>query len=81
MVDIWRCNALAVRVFEQCQIKTLGGFSVRWEGISSEEIRSACDLLQIPPEQWPDLVGPVRYMGSVASNAFNKRAAASEQSK
>lgn len=45
-------------------------------GIEIAEIRSACELLELPHEQWAGVTWDVRYMGRRVARVRNQRAAA-----
>jgi hypothetical protein len=52
----------------------MGG--VWWQGIEIAEIRSACELLELPQKNWAGVTWDVRYMGRCVANVRNQKAAA-----
>lgn len=80
-VCVWSCNWQPVEVFECCRIELVGGLGASYDGISSGEVRSACDLLDVPRSDWPDVLTDVQYMGRVVSAALNKRIADAPRNK
>lgn len=76
-VVLWRENLTTFEVFTRCQWQTsvLSGMdgAVRvFEGISAQEIRAACELLDVPRGEWRDVVMGVSVMQAAAQPVLNQ---------
>lgn len=76
VVDVWTCNLTAARVFQLCTVQgiSIGMGGVWWQGIEIGEIRNACEMLELPHEQWAGITWDVRYMGRCVAQERNQRA-------
>ena len=75
-IDVWSCNWVSVAVFECCRLDVVGGWAPSYNGISSQEIASACELLGVPQADRCDITEDVQWMGRVVTGALNRRIAA-----
>lgn len=76
-VDVLECNILYVELFTFCQPEltaTFGGFL--WRNIAPGEIYAVCQLRQVEPRIWPDVLENLMFMGSVVSGYLNKKGTA-----
>lgn len=51
------------------------GMGIFWQGVSVSEIQSTCVLLQVPQEEWLDVLDGVQHMAHVVATIRNERAA------
>lgn len=70
---VWAINERSVQVFSHCRLDLVAGMAVIYNGIAPAEIRATLDLLRIEPDEWPDLLDDVQFMGRAASAALNER--------
>jgi hypothetical protein len=64
----------SVDAFRLCVVEGIGhGFGVVWQGINPAQVRSACEMLHFPQEEWSDISRDVSYMGDVVADSRNKR--------
>lgn len=76
-VVVWAENWNIVQVFTRCQwqrsvLSGMAGAVRVWEGISAQEVRAACDLLDIPRAEWPDLMWGIAEMVRTAQPLLNE---------
>lgn len=72
-VDVWPCNARALRVFEQCQLSYVGGMSAACIGLSAAEVAAALDGCNIPPNARKGVMRDVIRMGKAAAAWINEQ--------
>lgn len=77
-IEVWRCNWRAFEVYQSCQL-TYAGMSGACLGLSATEIRSALELLRVPPKRWRALTADLLVMGRAAASYFAEKAKADGQ--
>jgi hypothetical protein len=70
-------NWNAVSVFQVCEFQIIGGaFGMWWRGIPSIEVKAACELLNMPRSDWPEVLEGVRIMAAETAKLRNDATAA-----